>query len=120
VLVGLLSVLMRDEPCEPIDRMASDPRWPALGGYLGQVVFMAETAFVVARRSDDVMVTREADALAGSAFVIFAPIVLLVALQWRVVGAGRDGGRPAAPAQVVDDLGDAEFSTAREDHVHGH
>jgi uncharacterized membrane protein len=123
VLVGLLSVLMRDEPSEPIDRMASDPRWPALGGYLGQVVFMAATAFVVARRSDDVLVAREADALAGSAFVIFAPMVLLVALQWRVVGAGRDGGRPAgpaAPAQVVDDLGDAEFSTAREDHVHGH
>ena len=108
--------------------MTADPRWAALGGYFGQVLFMAVTAFVVARQTDDPEVSGVADALAGSAIVIYLPIVLLVALQWRTLaargsaapgaaGAGVEGGESA---EVLVDLGDANSPTAREDRVHGH
>ncbi len=56
VLVGFLTFLARDEQSESVTVAWTNPRWPAVGGYLGQVVFMAGTAFVVARTTDDAAV----------------------------------------------------------------
>lgn len=109
VLVGLLTWLARDDEDEPVPTVWANPRWPAVGGYVGQVVFMAVTAFVVARRADDGAVRATADALAGSAIVIYLPMVLLVSLRWRQealdradgegVGASTTTSTPAGPAR---------------------
>ncbi len=83
VLVGVLTFLARDERDEPVTRLRDHPRLPAIGSYLGQVLFMTVTAFVVARTSSDPAVVQLADALAGSTFVIGIPPVLLTAVHWR-------------------------------------
>ncbi|MBI2705704.1 MAG: carotenoid biosynthesis protein [Actinobacteria bacterium] len=89
LLVGLLTWLLRDEPTEPVGRLLDHPRLGALGGFLGQVIFMAATAFIVARTSSDPLVVKTADALAGSAFIIFLPAALLVAVHWRSLVLAR-------------------------------
>jgi len=83
VLVGILTWLMRDEPVEAVETLAGHPRLGALGGYLGQVLFMTGTAFVVARTNPGTALARTADALAGSTLVIGLPAVLLTAVHWR-------------------------------------
>lgn len=83
VLVGVLTWLTRDEPVEPVEALARHPRLGALGGYLGQVLFMTATAFVVARTNPGTALARTADALAGSTLVIGLPVVLLTAVHWR-------------------------------------
>ena len=98
VLVGLLTWLARDEADGPVPNVWAHPRWPAVGGYLGQVVFMATTAFVVARRVDDPAARATADALAGSAVIIYLPMVLLVALRWRQDAVERTAPAGEAPA----------------------
>lgn len=97
LLVGLLTWLCRAEAEEALTRPVADPRWLAVAGYAGQVVFMAVTAFVVARRSGDPQLRATADALAGSAVIIYVPIVVIVALGWRqlaAVGSGDSISRP--------------------------
>jgi uncharacterized membrane protein len=89
ILVGLLTWLMRDEPARPVARLVEHPHVGALGGFLGQVLFMTVTAFVVARRSADPAVVATADALAGSTFVIGIPAVLLTAVHWRSLSLDR-------------------------------
>jgi uncharacterized membrane protein len=89
VLVGLLTWLMRDEPVVEVDRLRDHPRLGALGGWAGQIVFMAVTAFVVARLTDDVAVRATADALAGSAVIIGVPMALLIAVHWRTQTLAR-------------------------------
>lgn len=104
VLVGLLSLLARHEVNEPVAQPLADPRWISAGGYLGQVVFMAGTAFVVARTETDPVVVATADALAGAAVIIFVPVVLLVALQWRQAALDRaasEGERSVDPREVA-------------------
>lgn len=99
VLVGMLTWIGRDETDEPVSSAVTHPRWIAVGGYLGQVIFMGATAFVVARTNSDARVVVTADALAGAAVIIFLPLVLVVALQWRqlteVPPAGSVDLRPA-------------------------
>ena len=100
VLVGILTWLSREELDDAVTSWITDPRWIAAGGYLGQVVFMAATALFVARTGDDPAVVATADALAGAAVVVFVPMVLLVALQWRQMAV-----RPPSEGSV--DLSDA-------------
>ncbi len=83
VLTGLLTWLTRDEAPRPVTRWREHPQLSPLGCYLGQVLFMTGTAFVVARTNDNPAVVRTADALAGSTFVIGLPVALLVAVHWR-------------------------------------
>jgi putative membrane protein len=105
ILVGVLTWLMRDEPAEPADGVLRHPRVGALGGFVGQVLFMTVTAFVVARTNDDPEVVRVADALAGSTFVIGIPMVLLVAVHWRSLAlAERAAAAGSASRQDADRL----------------
>jgi uncharacterized membrane protein len=91
ILVGTLTWLARDERSEPVARLVDHPHLPALGSYLGQVLFMTGTAFYVARTNGDPGVVRTADALAGATFVIGIPLALLVAVHWRSLSlAGAD------------------------------
>ena len=98
MLVGALTYLARDERALDVPSLHRHPRLPALGGYLGQVVFMAVSAFVVARLSDSPSVVRQADALAGATLVIAVPIVLLTAVHWRALGTRPPVDAPARPA----------------------
>jgi putative membrane protein len=91
LLIGLLTWLARDEPASDVDRLITHPRLGALGGLVGQVLFMTVTAFVVARITDDPSVAKTADALAGSTFIIGLPVVLLTAVHWRSLGLARAG-----------------------------
>jgi hypothetical protein len=50
---------------------------------LGQVVFMAGAAFVVARTSGATAVAAEADTRAGAALIIAVPTLLMVAVHWQ-------------------------------------
>jgi len=102
VLVGMLTWLGRDEPDEPVASAMAHPRMIAVGGFLGQVVFMAGTAFVVARTNSDPRVVATADTLAGAAVIIFLPLVLVVALQWRQLTAAPAAVAAAQPAPRVD------------------
>jgi uncharacterized membrane protein len=101
LLVGLLTWLARDEPAADVDRLLDHPRLGALGGLVGQLLFMTVTAFVVARTADDPAVAATADALAGSTFVIGLPAVLLTAVHWRSLGLARAG---SAVGQQADGL----------------
>jgi uncharacterized membrane protein len=89
ILVGTLTWLMRNEADESIERAVANPRLPAIGGYLGQVLFMAGTAWWVARTNADPAVVKEADALAGSAVLIFVPLLMAVAVHWRSLAERR-------------------------------
>lgn len=101
VLVALLSWLARDERGEPVPSPAAHPRWLGVAGYAGQVLFMAGTALVVARRTTDPAVAATADALAGAAVITYLPLVAVVALQWRREAADRaDGGGSRRPARA--------------------
>lgn len=95
ILIGLLTWMMRDEPAVDVDRLREHPRLGALGGLVGQLLFMTGTAFVVARTSGDPSVVATADALAGSSFVIGLPMVLLVVVHWRSLTLAR-AAPPAA------------------------
>jgi uncharacterized membrane protein len=91
LLIGLLTWLARDEPVAGVDRLLDHPRLGALGGLVGQLLFMTVTAFVVARTTDDPAAAATADALAGSSFIIGLPVVLLTAVHWRSLGQQADG-----------------------------
>ncbi len=116
VLIGVLTWLARDERPEPVRSLLAHPRLGAVGGFLGQVLFMAVTAFVVARTSSSHAVTQRADALAGGTFIIFIPAVLVVAIHWGALAkvarasAAEDGtaaaastGPSAVPTPRVED-----------------
>jgi putative membrane protein len=100
VLIGVLTWLSHDEIPEPVSTLTTHPRLGAIGGYLGQVVFMAVTAFVVARRTGDPAVAQRADALAGGAVIVFLPAVLLVAIHWGALSKNADAA--AADATAID------------------
>jgi uncharacterized membrane protein len=89
ILVGTLTLLMRDEEVTDVDRLTANPRLGALASYFGQIVFMTVTAFVVARTSANPAVVKEADALAGSAFIIAVPAVVMVTVYWRSLTMAR-------------------------------
>ena len=89
LLIGLLTWLARDEPASDVDRLLDHPRVGALGGLVGQLLFMTVTAFVVARTADDPAVAATADALAGSTFIIGLPVALLTVVHWRSLGLAR-------------------------------
>jgi putative membrane protein len=89
LLIGLLTWLARDEPASDVDRLVDHPRLGALGGLVGQLLFMTVTAFVVARTADDPAVAATADALAGSTFIIGLPVALLTVVHWRSLGLAR-------------------------------
>lgn len=111
VLVGVLTWLTRDEPVARVDALVRHPRLGALGGYLGQVLFMTGTAFVVARTNPGTAVGRTADALAGSTVVIGLPMALLTAVHWRSLTLPVDPhDREATP----DAEAEAELPSARQ------
>ena len=101
ILVGVLTWLMRDEAAEEVAGIVSHPRMGALGGFLGQILFMTGTAFYVARTNPDPVVVRTADALAGSTFVIGIPAALFVAVHWRSLGIAARAATEARPAVSV-------------------
>jgi len=104
ILVGFLTYLMRDESDGVVEQPLRHPHLPAIGGYLGQVVFMASTAFFVARTSSNPAVIQTADALCGSAFLIFVPMGILTAVHWRTLAVTRHGEPvPPFPARVGAD-----------------
>ncbi|MGI9578416.1 MAG: carotenoid biosynthesis protein [Microthrixaceae bacterium] len=121
VLVGILTLLMRDEPSEPVSAAIAHPHWPAVGGYLGQIIFMAATAFVVARQTANPAVRESADALAGSAVIIYVPILLLVALGWRAMAVEREqsGAGEVGLGELGAEVGSNGLAKPREDHAHG-
>jgi hypothetical protein len=97
VLVGVLTWLGRDERARPVARLVAHPRLGGLAAYVGQVLFMAASAFAVARLTSDAAVARQADALAGAAVVIGLPVALVVAVHWRALAVAAAGAsRPAA------------------------
>jgi putative membrane protein len=104
LLIGLLTWLARDEPAADVARLLDHPHFGALGGLVGQLLFMTVTAFVVARTTGDPAVTATADALAGSTFIIGLPAVLLTAVHWRSLGLARR----SSLAGHHDDLAPAE------------
>lgn len=89
ILVGTLTWLARSEPSRDVERARTHPRLPALGAYVGQVLFMATTALVVARVNDDPAIVGRADSLAGATFVISVPVALLVAVHWHALASAR-------------------------------
>src|SRR5918997_5809333 len=91
LLIALLTWLARDEPASDVDRLLDHPRLGALGGLVGQLLFMTVTAFVVARTTDDPSAAATADALAGSTFIIGLPAALLTAVHWRSLRPARAG-----------------------------
>ncbi len=84
ILIAVLTVMMRAEPNIPVAGLLRHPRLPALLTYLGEVIFMAGAAFVVAREESPA-VAALADPLAGAAVIIGLPMVLLVAIYWRTL-----------------------------------
>ncbi len=98
ILIGTLTLLARGEPERGAERLRDHPRLPAVGAYVSQVLFMAVTAFVVARLNEDPEVTRQADTLAGATIVIGFPASLLTALHWRSLTIQRSrGAEPPNP-----------------------
>lgn len=95
-LVGLLTWLMRDEPDLAQAGALRHPRLPALGTYLGQVLFMTGTAVWVGAARD----VPAANTLAGATFIIAVPAALMVAVHWRTLGLLRtsDDAVPTAAA----------------------
>lgn len=79
ILVGVLTWLARDEPSSPVPGPWRHPRLGAVGTYAGQVLFMTGTAWWVGSARD----VPEGHALAGATFVLYLPVVLLVAVHWR-------------------------------------
>jgi uncharacterized membrane protein len=113
VLAAVLMWLMRDEELRPVARLRDAPGVDALACYLGQVLFMAATAFAVARISDDPVVARTADALAGSALVIGLPAALLVAVHWRSLALALQPPAEHPPRQRPRQTGDRFSANAR-------
>lgn len=103
ILIGVLTAMMRDEPTEAVDRLRDHPRLPALGAYIGQVLFMTGTAFVVARTTGDPQVAQTADALAGATFLIGAPVALMTAVHWRSLSPGPLEPEPPTTPRVAAD-----------------
>jgi len=103
ILVGVLTIMMRDEPDVAVARLADHPRLGALGAYLGQVLFMTGTAFWVARAASDPATTAVADALVGVTFVIAVPMALMTAVHWRAarVSSAQNADRDAAPTRAT-------------------
>jgi hypothetical protein len=83
VLVGVLTWLASDEVSRPVDGVVRHPRLGGLGGTLGQLFFMAGTAFWVSRTTTDAVAAKDAAALAGSALLILVPVSLMTAVYWR-------------------------------------
>ncbi len=106
VLIGFLTWLMRDEPTASVESVWQHPRLGALGGIVGQLLFMTGTVFWVARTVDDPSVTAQADALAGSAFIIGIPVALMTAVHWRslALGAGRSASAQQTDGLELDEL----------------
>lgn len=102
VLIGMLTWLARDEAPRPVDRPLAHPRLPGLVAYCGQVLFMAASAFAVARLGGDPEVVRQADALAGSAVIIGVPAALAVAVHWRAQGRLADAAYRGAGERAAD------------------
>lgn len=102
VLIATLTLLSRGEAARGVARLRDHPRLPAMGAYVGQVVLMALTAFVVARLNHDPGVARRADALAGATMVIGLPPVVLIALYWRTltIERSRRGRGPACDPET--------------------
>jgi hypothetical protein len=91
--------MMRNESTISARRLISNPRLPGLLTYLGQVIFMASTAFVVARKENQ-EIAAIADPLAGAAVIIAVPMALLVAIYWRSL-PGPGSAAPPLPAPAA-------------------
>ncbi|MBM3661567.1 MAG: carotenoid biosynthesis protein [Actinobacteria bacterium] len=102
VLIGFLTYLMRDERPTPVASVWKHPQFGALGGIIGQLLFMTSTAFWVARTVDDPEVAVTADALAGSAFIMGIPVVLMTAVHWRSLSLSES--REQADRLELDEL----------------
>jgi uncharacterized membrane protein len=100
VLVGILTWLARDDQNRRVPTWYGHPHWIAVGGYVGQVVFMGATALVVGRTERDPEVVATANALAGAAVIVYLPLVLVVALQWRQQVTAADGAQPTRADSV--------------------
>jgi putative membrane protein len=97
ILVGVLTSMMRDEPTVAVERLRDHPRLPALGAYVGQVLFMTGTAFWVARTVSDPGAASMADALVGTTFLIGVPMALMTAVHWRAAAATKDAAIDGDP-----------------------
>ena len=95
ILIGLLSVMMRNEPATPVPGLLRHPRLPALLTYLGEVIFMVGVAITVAR-TEGGEIAVIADSLAGASLIIAIPMVLLVAVYWRSLPRPGSAELPAS------------------------
>ena len=81
ILVGVLTVMTRDEPTMPV-RLLRHPQLFASLNYAGQVLFAFGSAVIVGRTQGGEP-GADADALAGAALIIGIPMMLLVAIHWQ-------------------------------------
>jgi len=91
ILIGMLSLMMRDEPTVAVRGLLRHPRLPALVTYVVQVAFMAGAAALVARREEGEVAT-VADALAGASLIIAVPMILLTVIHWRALPRPAEDG----------------------------
>jgi uncharacterized membrane protein len=103
ILIGVLTVMMRNEPRHPVPRLLRHPRLPAMLTYLGEVIFMTVTAAVVALK-ENAEIASTADSLVGAAMIIYIPMFLVVAVYWRSLPQAGSSVAPA-PTPTAHELG---------------
>lgn len=93
VLLAVLAVLARDEPARPVAGLARHPHAAALLTWHVQVFHIAVIGLFV----DD----PAADAIAGSAFLIWVPAAAVAAVHWSHLRAARVGGDQGQAANTT-------------------
>ena len=103
ILIGVLTVMMRNEPRHPVPRLLRHPRLPSMLTYLGEVIFMTVTSAVVALK-ENAEVASTAGSLVGASMIIYIPLFLLVAVYWRSLPHAGSSVAPA-PTPTAHELG---------------
>lgn len=106
ILIGVLTVMMRNEPRHPVPRLLRHPRLPAMLTYLGEVIFMTVTSAVVALK-ENAEVASTAGSLVGASMIIYIPLFLLVAVYWRSLPHAGSSVGPA-PTPTAHELGNQQ------------
>jgi hypothetical protein len=99
--LGILTWIARDEPDRPVDGLRRHPHLSALVTYHAQVFHLAVVAFVIG-----------ADALGGSALLMWIPAAAITAVYWTTlreveveVEAAGSGHRGSGDAEHLLDRG---------------
>jgi uncharacterized membrane protein len=93
LIIGVLTLMMRNERDVRVARLRNHPRLPALALYTAQVGAMPASLWVGAHLSGDLAGVQAADTLAGAGLIISIPMVLMTAVHWRSLRAVGDDER---------------------------